>query len=99
VTEWFTVKLDNRPGALARMATALADRGVNIAGIVGIAEGALLAATGAAAAAEGAFTRALDALRRQRLRVDELDLLETWAAALDAPERRAEAAALRAQLG
>jgi hypothetical protein len=38
VTEWFTVKLDNRPGALARMATALADRGVNIAGIVGIAE-------------------------------------------------------------
>ena len=35
---WFTVKLDDRPGALARMATALADRGVNIAGIVGIAE-------------------------------------------------------------
>jgi hypothetical protein len=38
VTVWFTVKLDDRPGALARMATALADRGVNIAGIVGIAE-------------------------------------------------------------
>lgn len=35
---WFTVKLDDKPGALARMATALADRGVNIAGIVGIAE-------------------------------------------------------------
>lgn len=35
---WFTVKLDDRPGALARMASALADRGVNIAGIVGIAE-------------------------------------------------------------
>ena len=35
---WFTVKLDDRPGALARMATALAERGVNIAGIVGIAE-------------------------------------------------------------
>jgi hypothetical protein len=38
VSVWFTVKLDDRPGALARMATALADRGVNIAGIVGIAE-------------------------------------------------------------
>jgi hypothetical protein len=38
VTVWFTVKLDDRPGALARMATALAERGVNIAGIVGIAE-------------------------------------------------------------
>ena len=35
---WYTVKLDDRPGALARMATALAERGVNIAGIVGIAE-------------------------------------------------------------
>ena len=34
---WFTVKLDDRPGALARMAGALAERGVNIAGIVGIA--------------------------------------------------------------
>jgi hypothetical protein len=38
VSVWFTVKLDDRPGALARMATALAERGVNIAGIVGIAE-------------------------------------------------------------
>jgi hypothetical protein len=38
VSVWFTVKLDDRPGALARMASALADRGVNIAGIVGIAE-------------------------------------------------------------
>ena len=35
---WFTVKLEDRPGALARMASALAERGVNIAGIVGIAE-------------------------------------------------------------
>ena len=35
---WFTVKLDDRPGALARMAAALGERGVNIAGIVGIAE-------------------------------------------------------------
>jgi hypothetical protein len=38
VTVWFTVKLDDRPGALARMASGLAERGVNIAGIVGIAE-------------------------------------------------------------
>jgi hypothetical protein len=38
VAVWFTVKLDDRPGALARMAAALGDRGVNIAGIVGIAE-------------------------------------------------------------
>jgi len=38
VSVWFTVKLDDRPGALARMAAALGDRGVNIAGIVGIAE-------------------------------------------------------------
>ena len=38
MTVWFTVKLDDRPGALARMAGALGDRGVNIAGIVGIAE-------------------------------------------------------------
>jgi hypothetical protein len=38
VTVWFTVQLDDRPGALARVATALAERSVNIAGIVGIAE-------------------------------------------------------------
>ena len=35
---WFTVRLDDRPGALARVAGALAERSVNIAGIVGIAE-------------------------------------------------------------
>ena len=38
MTVWFTVKLDDRPGALGRMPAALGDRGVNIAGIVGIAE-------------------------------------------------------------
>jgi hypothetical protein len=38
VTVWFTVKLDDRPGALARVATALAERDVNITGIVGVAE-------------------------------------------------------------
>ncbi|HEY0444425.1 MAG TPA: ACT domain-containing protein [Candidatus Limnocylindrales bacterium] len=45
---WFTVKLDDRPGSLARLATALAERSVNIAGIVGIAEdtdGALMLET------------------------------------------------------
>ncbi|HET9521106.1 MAG TPA: ACT domain-containing protein [Candidatus Limnocylindrales bacterium] len=55
---WFTVKLDDRPGALARMATALADRGVNIAGIVGIAEdtnGELMLETSDAAGTRAAF--------------------------------------------
>ena len=35
---WFTVRLDDRPGSLARLAGALGDRGVNITGIVGVAE-------------------------------------------------------------
>jgi hypothetical protein len=35
---WFTVRLEDRPGALARLAAALGERGVNIGGIVGIAE-------------------------------------------------------------
>jgi hypothetical protein len=58
VSVWFTVKLDDRPGALARMATALADRGVNIAGIVGIAEdtdGELMLETSDADATRAAF--------------------------------------------
>ncbi len=58
---WFTVKLDDRPGALARMATALAERGVNIAGIVGIAEdtnGELMLETSDAAATRAAFDEA-----------------------------------------
>ncbi|GAC1664052.1 MAG: hypothetical protein NVS9B8_03850 [Candidatus Limnocylindrales bacterium] len=61
MTVWFTVKLDDRPGALARMATALADRGVNIAGIVGIAEdtnGELMLETSDAAATREAFDAA-----------------------------------------
>ncbi len=48
MTVWFTVKLDDRPGSLARVATALGDRGVNITGIVGVAEdtdGALMLTT------------------------------------------------------
>ena len=32
MTVWFTVKLDDRPGSLARVATALGERGVNITG-------------------------------------------------------------------
>ena len=58
---WFTVKLDDRPGALARMATALAERGVNIAGIVGIAEdtnGELMLETSDSAATRAAFDAA-----------------------------------------
>ena len=38
MTIWFTVKLDDRPGSLGRLATALGERGVNITAIVGIAE-------------------------------------------------------------
>jgi hypothetical protein len=59
VTVWFTIKLDDRPGALARVATALAERGVNITGIVGVAEdtdGALMLTTSDAAATREAFT-------------------------------------------
>lgn len=48
VTVWFTLQLDDAPGSLARVATALAERGVNITGIVGVAEdtdGALMLTT------------------------------------------------------
>ena len=55
MTIWFTVQLDDRPGALAEVAKALGDRGVNITGIVGVAEdtdGALMLTT-----SDGAHTR------------------------------------------
>ena len=58
---WFTVKLDDKPGALARMASALAERGVNIAGIVGIAEdtdGELMLETSDAETTRAAFDAA-----------------------------------------
>jgi hypothetical protein len=58
LTVWFTLKLDDRPGSLARVATALGDRGVNITGIVGVAEdtdGALMLTTSDAAATREAF--------------------------------------------
>ena len=38
MTVWFTVRLDDSPGSLGRMAAALGERGINITGIVGIAE-------------------------------------------------------------
>ena len=50
---WFTVRLDDRPGSLAHLAGALGDRGVNITGIVGVAEdtdGELMLTTSDAAA-------------------------------------------------
>jgi hypothetical protein len=59
VTIWFTVQLEDRPGSLARVAQALAERGVNITGIVGVAEdtdGALMLTTSDAAATREAFT-------------------------------------------
>jgi hypothetical protein len=55
---WFTVQLDDRPGALARLTAALADRSVNIGGIVGIAEdtgGELMLQTSDSAATREAF--------------------------------------------
>jgi hypothetical protein len=58
VTVWFTVQLADRPGSLAQVATALADRSVNITGIVGVAEdtdGALMLTTSDPAATREAF--------------------------------------------
>jgi hypothetical protein len=58
MTVWFTVQLDDRPGALARVASALAERSVNITGIVGVAEdtdGALMLTTSDPNATREAF--------------------------------------------
>lgn len=58
MTVWFTVELEDRPGSLARVANALAERNVNITGIVGVAEdtdGALMLTTSDAAATREAF--------------------------------------------
>ena len=69
MTVWFTVKLDDRPGSLARVATALGDRGVNITGIVGVAEdtdGALMLTTSDAAATRGGVRRSRAAVRGAR---------------------------------
>ncbi len=56
---WFTVRLDDRPGSLARLASTLGDRGINITGIVGVAEdtdGALMLTTSDAAGTRAALT-------------------------------------------
>jgi hypothetical protein len=58
VSVWFTVQLDDRPGSLARVATALGDRGINITAIVGVAEdtdGALMLETSDPAATRETF--------------------------------------------
>ncbi len=58
MTVWFTVQLADQPGSLARVAAALAERNVNITGIVGVAEdtdGALMLTTSDAAATRSAF--------------------------------------------
>jgi hypothetical protein len=62
MTVWFTVQLDDRPGALARLAGALGERSVNITGIVGVAEdtdGALMLTTNDPAATREAFAALL----------------------------------------
>jgi hypothetical protein len=59
VSVWFTVQLDDRPGSLARVATALGERGINITAIVGVAEdtdGALMMETSDPAATRETFT-------------------------------------------
>jgi len=58
VTIWFTVQLEDKPGSLARVAAALGERGVNITGIVGVAEdteGALMLTTSDPAKTRQAF--------------------------------------------
>jgi hypothetical protein len=58
MTVWFTVQLDDRPGALARLASELGERKVNITGIVGVAEdtdGALMLTTSDASSTRDAF--------------------------------------------
>jgi hypothetical protein len=55
---WFTVQLEDRPGSLARVANALGEAGVNITGIVGVAEdtdGALMLTTSDPAKTRAAF--------------------------------------------
>jgi hypothetical protein len=55
---WFTVQLEDKPGSLARVAAALGERGVNITGIVGVAEdtdGALMLTTSDADKTRQAF--------------------------------------------
>jgi hypothetical protein len=56
---WFTVQLEDKPGSLARVAAALGEAGVNITGIVGVAEdtdGALMLTTSDPDATRDAFS-------------------------------------------
>ncbi len=69
MSAWFTVRLDDRPGSLARAAQALADRGVNITGIVGVAEdtdGELMLTTSDAGRDARGADRSRRRLRRAR---------------------------------
>ena len=55
---WFTVQLEDKPGALARMADALGKKGINITSIVGVAEdtdGALMLSTSDPTGTRAAF--------------------------------------------
>ena len=55
---WFTVQLEDKPGSLAKVAAALGAAGVNITGIVGVAEdtdGALMLTTSDADKTRDAF--------------------------------------------
>lgn len=55
---WFTVQLEDKPGSLAKVASALGQAGVNITGIVGVAEdtdGALMLTTSDADKTRAAF--------------------------------------------
>ncbi len=57
---WFTVQLEDKPGSLAKVASALGAAGVNITGIVGVAEdtdGSLMLTTSDAEATRGAFAK------------------------------------------
>jgi hypothetical protein len=57
---WFTVQLEDKPGSLARVATALGEAGVNITGIVGVAEdteGALMLTTSDPSKTRAAFAK------------------------------------------
>jgi hypothetical protein len=58
---WFTVRLDDRPGSLAHLASTLGERRINITGIVGVAEdtgGALMLTTSDAAGTRSALDAA-----------------------------------------
>ena len=69
MTVWFTVQLADQPGSLARVATALGERNVNITGIVGVAEdtdGALMLTTSDAAATRSGIREPRARLRGAR---------------------------------